>query len=906
MKTYITFFSLLFSLIIINNSYSQEINDRLLLFEYDRTFNEPVLLESYEIERKYISINDELMEAGALTAGSNINFELDGVVQEFSIVRAQSYVEGTYSVSARGGRSGRDRLLVTFEDDRMVGSVITPWDRELYYIRYDGERAQTYISAIDPSKLEHPECGVEGHEFHALLPDVGEIHKKSNRSDFSPNMSAMASTLTDIITIDLMIVYTDFAEEWADNSGFGSINAVIAESMNISQNALDNSDVFIELRLVHVYKTDYDETEIDPEDGGSTHLKRITASSDNNPWGEDYNGYMEEVHELRDEYGADLVAFYANQTGTGGLGWLLISPSGSHRYGFTLNDIRWVGSHHILIHEIGHNMGNHHARGQIGSPAGDRGGLFEYSTGHRWEGSTGNYTTVMGYTEETYVRIPHFSNPDVMWEGDPTGTYSGQYGPSDNARSMREIKAVIANYRPTMVDPPLISASENSIDVFIDREVTYHVPVSITNSGDSDLMWSVDFEPKIPIIAKSVPTAHKMREGEALTVVEPLLGNNSFITGGAIFTSTDSENTVLLSTGFESEEGFNPGTYIITQGWNTWHDSQNFEIANDNPASGNNHLRIKFQEDTDYSVVVNSPYFGPQPFGAFEFSVDLSFENMVSGDQYERLDIILFDASSGRAAYVVFFNGGIWVLDINDEGETFFTNSGQRYSTEGYENFMVVLNPDELTVDYYYGDLYLVSTPYINGKKFDSFRFYHWNDVPGTYVDIDNVQFKRLYDPFQWLNLSRYGGVAAPGSASDMTLTFTSVGVEHGEYAADMVLRSNDPNTPEIVIPLKLHVSDVVTVDGQPSVPLEFALLQNYPNPFNPQTVITFRLPESDRLRLEVYDIIGRFITTLIDDEMSAGEHQITYDVYGLSSGVYIYRLTTGAGTLHRTMVVTK
>jgi len=70
--------------------------------------------------------------------------------------------------------------------------------------------------------------------------------------------------------------------------------------------------------------------------------------------------------------------------------------------------------------------------------------------------------------------------------------------------------------------------------------------------------------------------------------------------------------------------------------------------------------------------------------------------------------------------------------------------------------------------------------------------------------------------------------------------------------------------------------------------------------------ILTFRLPESDRIRLEVYDVVGRRIAVLIDDEVAAGEHQIVYYVTGLSSGVYMYRLTSGMGSINRKMVVTK
>jgi hypothetical protein len=82
------------------------------------------------------------------------------------------------------------------------------------------------------------------------------------------------------------------------------------------------------------------------------------------------------------------------------------------------------------------------------------------------------------------------------------------------------------------------------------------------------------------------------------------------------------------------------------------------------------------------------------------------------------------------------------------------------------------------------------------------------------------------------------------------------------------------------------------------TVPETFNLYQNYPNPFNPTTVIGFQLPKDNYVSLKVYDILGNEITTLINEEKSAGLHTIEFD-WGsnnndLSSGVYFYRLQAG------------
>jgi hypothetical protein len=87
-------------------------------------------------------------------------------------------------------------------------------------------------------------------------------------------------------------------------------------------------------------------------------------------------------------------------------------------------------------------------------------------------------------------------------------------------------------------------------------------------------------------------------------------------------------------------------------------------------------------------------------------------------------------------------------------------------------------------------------------------------------------------------------------------------------------------------------------------IPSRFELLQNYPNPFNPATRIPFSVRGSGFVSLKVYDILGREVRTLVNENLQPGVYEATFDATGLASGVYFYRLTAGAFMQAKQMVL--
>jgi hypothetical protein len=98
--------------------------------------------------------------------------------------------------------------------------------------------------------------------------------------------------------------------------------------------------------------------------------------------------------------------------------------------------------------------------------------------------------------------------------------------------------------------------------------------------------------------------------------------------------------------------------------------------------------------------------------------------------------------------------------------------------------------------------------------------------------------------------------------------------------------------------------SDVKSDGGE--IPQVFELKQNYPNPFNPSTMIKYGVPQSGLVVLEVYNIVGERVATLINEHQAAGSYTAQFNAAGLPSGMYFYRLSSVSGTETRKMMLMK
>jgi len=104
----------------------------------------------------------------------------------------------------------------------------------------------------------------------------------------------------------------------------------------------------------------------------------------------------------------------------------------------------------------------------------------------------------------------------------------------------------------------------------------------------------------------------------------------------------------------------------------------------------------------------------------------------------------------------------------------------------------------------------------------------------------------------------------------------------------------------------KVIVSNITSVGQQNKIPNEYSLSQNYPNPFNPSTLIEYSLKNDGKVTINIYNILGELVTSLVNGYQSAGNYKVVWNASQFSSGIYFYRIKSGDFSQIKKMVLIK
>jgi hypothetical protein len=384
----------------------------------------------YVVRYQPTLVDLDLLPATHPQAKFNLNLFSDasflGVVE-----RVDRRAERRFTVAGHLEDVPYGSFTIVVEEDVAAGTFRVPTESPHFFsLRYAGDGLHL-ICEIDSEKF--PPCAGAPPSWEGPRAFAGAQDTQQNGP---PPESLTASPGDDVCSplppvFDAMIVYSNIARQAA--AGTNAINALCQLAIDETNEAYGNSQIGARVRLVYRGEVTYNESGTYED-----HLDQLTDDSD---------GVLDEVHTLRDSYRADFVSLWVDDPCYCGIGWCTSDDDRA----FTIVCWNCATGNYTYAHEMGHNQGCAHAVGD-GTPPTERGdGLFDYSHGWRFSGDSGSlFRTIMAYHPGT--RIQHFSNPNVLFDGQPTGIPVGDPNEALNAQTINRRRATCEGFRQTRFD----------------------------------------------------------------------------------------------------------------------------------------------------------------------------------------------------------------------------------------------------------------------------------------------------------------------------------------------------------------------------------------------------------------------------------------------------------------------
>jgi len=262
---------------------------------------------------------------------------------------------------------------------------------------------------------------------------------------------------------------------------------------------------------------------------------------------------------------------------------------------------------------------------------------------------------------------------------------------------------------------------------------------------------------------------------------------------------------------------------------------------------------------------------GGNPPGAFDFGVDACVLGDINGDGYN--DLWVGQRQAADSLRCIYFGGPdmdtipdivLPFLDVCDKG----LPAGD-VNHDGYVDLMTGFTSPYSTLGWvkiYYG-----------GPDMDN--------IADVTIDVNEM----------------------PGYQNNFAHGFGPLGDYNGDGIDDFGIASYASASAQVIYVFSgWEGATDVGEESPQSLPIGFVVHQNYPNPFNPSTAISFSLSARAHAKLEILDVTGRHVATLVDRVLAAGEHSVSWDGSEWASGVYVYRLTVNGRGESKKMVLVK
>lgn len=426
----------LFSFIPVNaqNDFPPSITSILVTNQESREVREPDLgvsrIQNVQVNTAVLDqIIEEFVKNPDIT--QRIRFDVfDNLSFTASINKKESTLDGGYILSGylEDTREGRITLV---SNRGTISAILTDYTTQ-YQLKKNFSGLYQF-EEIDQSAFPN--------ELEPIIPQSDTINQSSFDNEATTELDSGA-------IIDLMVVYTDDSRL---NAG-GTTNMVNLINLAVSEtnNGYERSNIIQRMNLVHTAEVSYAD---DSSFNWNTALNNLTNN----------DGVIDEVRLWRDTYGADLVVLIVNNVTYCGIGWLMTPTYTYDSVGFSVVSRSCATGYYSLAHETGHNMGAHHDRANASGTA-----MYSYSYGYQAPNFA--FRTIMSYNCSTYCpRINNWSNPEIYYDGLPTGVNYLASNSADNRMTLNNTAGIVANFRQSRTIPSsptnLLLASRNMTSI---------------------------------------------------------------------------------------------------------------------------------------------------------------------------------------------------------------------------------------------------------------------------------------------------------------------------------------------------------------------------------------------------------------------------------------------------------
>ncbi len=397
-------------------------------------------------------------------------------------------------------------------------------------------------------------------------------------------------------------------------------------------------------------------------------------------------------------------------------------------------------------------------------------------------------------------------------------------------------------------NPPVIATDASAFDFVIQASGSAQDTFEISNNGLLPLDFNIYSTPIIPTRSSMNPT-------DVFKRLKNMNSSSRVTTEKVLKSNTRDPQLLIQDTTDELDVEFRDIESIYAELEN---DVMSLTVnMADNVNWENTLLVISF--DTDQNI--NTGNYPP--------SLGAGSEDQNIGSDYEMIVDAGNQTGNGSGAFIISFDGSSFIglaqmtPSANSMQLTFNYNLLQDNDNNCDVTAVSLITPNNAAIDY---------APNMGHGTIG---------LPGTPT---------------WLGFLPNQGHLGNNESAQVTVSVSGQYLTPGSYMADMHIVSNDPVTPEIVIPVSLLIQGNGS-DDNPQVINGNHLYQNYPNPFNPETNIRFTVANESRVKVEVFNIKGQKVSTLTDRMYSRGAYNVIWsgkdaNDHAVGSGIYFYKMS--------------